>query len=75
MEWTIILIVLWSIILWQIAFKKGRKRGEELRDFQQLNEGFRNGRKSIEDEICDMKRLTDEEIVQRIRNFVKNCKD
>lgn len=74
MEWGIIILLV-TFLSYQIGHRRGYKKGEKLRDFKLLNEGFRNGRKSFKEELCEMKGLSDDEILKRIKNFIKNCKD
>lgn len=74
MEWAIIIFLV-TFLSYQIGYRRGHGKGEKLRDFKLLNEGFRSGKKVIEDEICLMKNLSDKEIVQRVKNFIKGQED
>ena len=73
MEWTITILIV-TFLSYHIGYRRGFKNGEKFKNFKLLNEGFRNGRKSMEGEIREIEKLTDNEILYRIKNFIKNCK-
>jgi hypothetical protein len=70
MEWAIIILLV-ALIGYQFGYRRGHRRGQKLTNFKMLNEGFRSGKRVIEDEICLMKNFPDQEIVKRVKNFIR----
>ena len=65
----ILLIVLF--LVGRIFWSRGRKKGREEGNIESHNEGYQAGKETIEDEVRDLAKLPDKEILKRIKNFAK----
>ena len=63
----IIVIIIVCKFTWNIAYKKALKKCDE----KKFYEGYKKGRCCVEDEIRELIKLSDEEILKRIKDFAK----
>jgi len=67
----VLLITVCCVIIWRIALNKGKKIGKKQGDELYYHVGYRKGIRLIEEEIFELSKLKDKEIVERIKNLSK----
>jgi hypothetical protein len=72
---TLILIILFCVIIYHIALSKGKKIGKKQGDELNYHVGYRKGIRMVEEEISELSRLNDKDIVERIKNLSEKYKN
>lgn len=70
----IFIVILLCLLVGHLSFRRGLKRGRGDGNFEFYKRGYLDGQINTEEEICAMKGLKDEEILKRVKSFIKNCK-
>ena len=65
----IILIIIAYKLTWNIAYKKALNKCND----EKFREGYKKGKCCIEGEIKELIKLSDEEILKRVKNFAKKA--
>ena len=61
----LIIFFISCVIIYNTAYKKGRKKGSE----ENYQRGYKNGIIHVEDEIRECCKLPDKEILKRVKNI------
>lgn len=64
-------ILICCVIIWRIALNKGKKIGKQMGSELSYHVGYRKGIRTIEEEISELSKLKDKEIVERVKNLSK----
>lgn len=64
-------IIIFSFIFYHIGFTNGKKKGKKDNDELNYHNGYKEGIKIIEEEIYLLSKLSNTEIIKRIKNLGK----
>jgi len=68
---SIVIVLLIAFIVGKLTWNRGYKKGKKECEGISYNDGYKNGMCCIEDEIKDMAKLPDKEILKRIKYFAE----
>lgn len=70
----IMIIILLLFIIYKYGYNKGYNHGKKNTDEREKELGYKLGKSKIENEVFELSKENDNEIVKRIKNFAKNYK-
>ena len=68
---TLVIVILIVFIVGKLTWNRAYKKGKEECEGISYNDGYKNGVKCVEDEIRELIKLPDEDIIERIKKFAK----